>query len=1006
MCCGALSGINFVIKYRSMKIKHCILVLVVIICAGAAFAQDKGPEFLQKPTPWTDSLMAKLSLDERIGQLFMVAAYSNKDAAHERELKALIEKHHLGGLIFFQGGPLRQAHMYNRLQKAAKVPLWIGIDGEWGLAMRLDSTTRFPYQMALGAIRNDSLVQAMGAEIGRQCKRMGIQINFAPVVDVNNNPANPVIGFRSFGESRENVSLKAAAYMRGLQSQRVLANAKHFPGHGDTDADSHLALPVIRHDLKRLQSVELYPFAQLFSQQVASVMVAHLHIPALDSTPNMASTLSSKVVNGLLKNDMKFKGLVFTDALNMKGVSNFHAPGDVEWLALKAGNDVLLFAEDVPKAAARIKQAIASGEYSEEQLNKSVRKILQAKEWSGVHRNHQVAIKNLAEDLNTPYALHLKKKLAEAAITIVQNKNSALPLRDLAGREIAVVTIGGNGTVFKNRLAKYARFDAVECSAAPTTAEKKQVTEALSKKNTVIVNVEGTNNTPGKNFGLTTAAIELMESLCADRQVILVHMGNPYALAKLRNPGGFAAIVVGYQNEANLSRSAAEAIIGAIPVSGRLPVSISTYYPVFTGVEIASAGRMYHTTPLEFGLAQTAFDRIDSLAILGLKQKAYPGCQVLAAKDGKVVYNKSFGFQTYDDADPVRSTDIYDLASITKIAASTISLMKLQDMGKFSLDNTLGTYFPEIPEENPYKQLILRRIMAHVAGLPAWVPFYQATIVKGEPRWDVYSRSQSDIYSLRVAHGMYISKVVSDSLLYKILTTPLREDDSYKYSDVGYYFVREIIRRQSGESIDVFAEKNFYKPLGINTMGYHPLDRYPRERIMPTEYDNSFRKQLIRGDVHDPGAAMQGGVGGHAGLFSNAEDLAVLMQMLINGGTYGGERYLDAQTVKEYTDCQFCTSEVDENRRGAGFDKPFLREGPGPTCKCVTFDSFGHTGFTGTIVWADPVENIVYVFLSNRVYPTAENNKLAKLDIRTLIQAEIYKVLKPVQGSLGMKSNM
>ncbi len=989
-----------------MNIKQNFLTLVVIFCAIAAAAQDGKPEFLQKPSPWTDSLMAELSLDERIGQLFMVAAYSNKDVAHEKELQKLVENQHIGGLIFFQGGPVRQANIYNRLQKVAKVPLWVGIDGEWGLAMRLDSTIKFPYQMALGAIKNDSLIEAMGAEIGRQCRRLGIQINFAPVVDVNNNPANPVIGFRSFGESRENVALKSAAYVRGLQSQKVLANAKHFPGHGDTDTDSHLALPVIKHDLARLKSVELYPFAELFSKKLASVMVAHLHIPALDSTPNLASTLSPKVVNGLLKNEMRFQGLAFTDALNMKGVSSFYKPGEVDWLALKAGNDVLLFAEDVPKAVARIKAAIASGEYTEEKLNSSVRKILQAKEWNGVHRKRFVQMKNLYEDLNTPAALHLKKKLSEAAITIVKNKNAILPLRDLANREIAVVTIGGNGTVFKNRLAKHARFDASECSAAPTAAEIKQVKDVVAKKNTIIINVEGTNNTPGKNFGLTTAAIDLIESIAADKPVVLVHMGNPYALAKLKNPGNLSAIVVGYQNEGNLSRSAAEAIMGAIPVSGRLPVSIGNYYPALTGIEILLATRIYYSTPMEYGLASNAFDKVDSLAIYGLRQKAYPGCQILVAKGGKVIYNKTFGFQTYEDVDPVRTTDIYDLASITKIAASTISLMKLQDMGKFSLDNTLAQYFPEIPANSPYRPLVMRKIMAHVAGLPAWVPFYQATLSKGELRWDVYSRSQSDLYSLRVANRIYMNKTVSDSLFYKILETPLRPDEKYKYSDIGYYFVRDIIQRQSGDRIDAFAEKNFYMPLGLNTMGYLPLDRVDRERIIPTEYDKDFRKQLIRGDVHDPGAAMQGGVGGHAGLFSNAEDLAVLMQMLVNGGTYGGERYLKAETVEEYTNCQYCTSELDENRRGAGFDKPYLREGAGPTCKCVSFDSYGHTGFTGTMVWADPIEGIVYVFLSNRVYPTAENNKLSKLDIRARIQEEIYKVLKPNGLSMGIKASM
>jgi len=981
-----------------MKFHLTILTGFILIISSIVSAQKSvDPVFMKKSSPWTDSLMNKLSLDEKIGQLFMVAAYSNKDAVHENELLGLVKDHKIGGVIFFQGGPLREANIYNKLQNAAALPLWVGIDGEWGLSMRLDSTVKFPYQMALGAIANDSLIYAMGAEVARQCKRLGIHINFAPVVDVNNNPANPVIGFRSFGENKEWVTRKSLAYMKGMQDHGVLANAKHFPGHGDTDTDSHLALPVIRHSRQRLEQIELYPFRELFKQGLASVMVAHLSIPALDSTPNLASTLSPKIVNGILKKEMGFKGLVFTDALNMKGVANYYQPGEVDLMALKAGNDVLLFAEDVPKAIAKIRGAINAGTYTEAELNVSVRKILQAKEWLGLDKQRTVSLNNLSADLNTPAALHLKKKLSEAAITLVQNKNGIIPLKKLSERKIAVLTVGGNGTVFKNRLAKYCTFDAVESSAEPNVTEARKIRESLLNKSTIIVNIEGTNNRPGKNFGLSAAAIDLVESLAADREVILVLMGNPYALSKLKNPNRFAAIVVGYQDESALSRAAAEAVIGAIPVTGKLPVSVGKYFPAQTGISISDATRIYYGSPLDYGLAAKSFDRIDSIVIDGLRQKAYPGCQVLVAKGGKVIYNKNFGFHTYEDVDPVRSGDIYDLASVTKIVASTISLMKLQDMGKFSLDKNLGDYFPEIPDINPYRTLNMRRIMAHIAGLPAWVPFYQQTIVKGMPRWDVYSQSQSDVYALRVSHDMYINTAVSDSIMTKILASPLRPDTKYKYSDIGYFFVRDIIKRQSGLAINEFARKQFYAPLGLSTTGYLPLDRFSKERIIPTEYDTYFRKQLVHGDVHDPGAAMQGGVGGHAGVFSNAEDMAVIMQMLLNGGTYGGERYLNEETIDEYTRCQFCETELDDDRRGAGFDKPFLQEGPGPTCKCVSFDSFGHTGFTGTIVWADPVEDIVYVFLSNRVYPTAENNKLAKMDIRTRIQSEIYRVLRPVQ---------
>lgn len=967
--------------------------MILMALSANVAGQNKQPIFKNTTGQWADSVFKSMSLEEKIGQLFMVAAYSNKDAKHEQELENLIKKNHIGGLIFFQGGPERQAHMQNRLQAAAKTPLWIGVDAEWGLSMRLDSTITFPRQMTLGAIQNDSLIYAFGVQVAKEFKRIGAHINFAPAVDINNNSANPVIGSRSFGENKLWVTRKAAAYMEGMQNNGIMATAKHFPGHGDTDTDSHHTLPIIKHNRDRIINLELYPYTRLFDKGLSSVMVAHLSVKAFDTIPNHPSTLSPQIITDLLKNELGFKGIVFTDAMNMRGLADYLAPGEVDVKALQAGNDVLLFPMDVPKAVQKIKQAIADGEYSEDQLNESVKKILQAKEWAGLNAYKPVKTKNLISDLNTAEALHLKKKLCEAAITLVQNTNAVVPLKNLDERKITVLTIGGNGTVFKNRLAKYTTFNAIEASSTPTAAEMKAIREKLKGQNTLIVNIEGTNNRPGRNFGLSPAAISFAEALALDYETIFVHQGSPYSLEKMSYPERFAAILVSYQDDAYLSRAAAEALMGAIQVSGKLPVSIGHFFPAQTGVEIAEATRLKFTTPMDLGLKPDAFAKIDSMVMEGIKKRAYPGAQVLVAKNGKVVYNKAFGAHTYEDSEPVLITDIYDLASITKIAATTISLMKLDEEGKFDLDAPLHNYFPEIQMGSPYYNMIPRRMLAHVAGLTSWVPFYKATLINGEPKWEIYSKTKSDLYSRQVSERMFINYKYSDSLLVKLLETPLRSNNDYKYSDNAFYFMREIVKRQSGLRLDSFAFQNFYAPLGLSTMGFLPAERFPKDRLIPTEYDTYFRKELVHGFVHDPGAAMQGGVGGHAGLFSNAEDLAVLMQMLVNKGTYGGERYLKESTVEEYTRCQFCEDEKDVNRRGAGFDKPVIPPGPGPTCKCVDFESYGHTGFTGTITWADPVENIVYVFLSNRVYPTAENNRLARLDIRTNIQEEFYRVL-------------
>jgi beta-glucosidase-like glycosyl hydrolase/CubicO group peptidase (beta-lactamase class C family) len=975
------------------------LFVMFLLYTQAATCQDRLPVFYNTSGQWADSVLNSMSLDEKIGQLFMVAAYSNRNEAHVNELAKLIETYKIGGLIFFQGGPLRQAHMTNKLQAKSDIPLWIGMDLEWGLAMRLDSTIKYPRQMTLGALENDSLIYAMGYEIGRQCKRLGIHINFAPVVDINNNPKNPVINSRSFGQNKLWVTQKSLAYMQGMQDAGILANAKHFPGHGDTDMDSHKSLPTISHSVERLKEVELYPYSKLFKEGLASVMVAHLSVPALDSADNRASTLSPEIVTGLLKNEMGFKGLAFTDALNMKGVSKYYKPGELDLLAAQAGNDVLLFAEDVPKAMAAIKEAILKDEYSEESLNASVKKILLAKEWLGLTKTPRIETKNLYTDLNRPEALQIKKELSEASITLAKNDQGLVPFLDVEKDSYGLVTIGKNSDAFEDVLSKHLKFSQIDLASDIKSSEGLMVRDSLGKKSVLIILVEGTNNRPSKNFGLTDSAIQLIVERARDQKVVLVHMGSPYALEKIGSFKEIETVVIGFQDDPYLSAAAANALTGAIPANGRLPVSVGDWFSAQTGYETININRLEYPIP---GFDDDRFYAIDSIVKDGMKMRAYPGAQVLVAQHGKVLYNKSFGYHTYENTRKVENEDIYDIASITKVVASTLSLMKLQDEGKFDLDMPIGKYLEEIPKGNPYYQLTSREILAHVAGLKPWIPFYMETMDKGVPKWDIYSTEPTDQYTFEVVRKMYINKNFPDSIIHRIISEPLRKNKDYKYSDLGYYFMKEIIQRQSGMPLEEYVAAIFYEPMGLFRIGYLPLANFDKDEIVPTEYDTYFRNQLVHGYVHDPGAAMLGGVGGHAGVFSNAENLAAILQMLLNKGLYGGKRYLSKEVIEEYTACQYCEGdEEDEKRRGAGFDKPVMGDGPGPTCKCVSFDSFGHSGFTGTLAWADPQEEIVYIFLSNRVYPSAENNKLAKYDIRTKIQSEIYKVLATKPDSLS-----
>jgi beta-N-acetylhexosaminidase len=983
-----------------------VLVLLIFSCCFSVTGGDGDfelrkrkyrPEFLSANSEWVQKTFESMTLEQRIGQLFMVAAYSRDGLKHEEKLRTLVNDYHIGGLIFFQGGPLRQAFMCNRLQAASKVPMLIGMDAEWGLSMRLDSTQAFPRQMTLGAMESDTLVYEMGKEIARQFKRIGMHISFSPVVDVNNNPNNPVINSRSFGENRENVVRKSAAYMRGLQHAKILANAKHFPGHGDTDTDSHYALPVVKHNRNRLDSLELYPFRELFDRGLASTMVAHMYVPALDSSSQQASTLSKPIVTDLLRKEMGFEGLIITDALNMKGVSAQFKPGTAELNALLAGNDILLFAEDVPKAVALIKSAIDSSLISEEQINESCLRILQAKAWVGLDNYKPIKTKGLVADLNTKKGEAIRRKIIKSSMTLAVNRDRIIPLAIGRNAKISSIAVGAKaGNDFQKTMQRYAPVQLNVVQSDVTDIDIAFMKQQTADAAVVVISIHATSQKVAANFGLKEGAIKLIDSISALKPVVLVHFGNAYAMQRLNNPQLLHGLLLAWQDTEDTHGPAAQALFGGQKVNGTLPVSIGDFCQVGESSN-SRGGKLGYATPEEVGLNSVIMNqKIDSLAKWGIKEMAYPGCQIVVARKGQIVYSKTFGHQTYEGKVPVKESDIYDLASITKILASTASIMRLQDEGKFSLDKTLGDYLP-IESGSPYYAMPLRKVLAHQAGLLAWIPFYSKTLDKGVPRPEIYSKEFSEKYPIRVAEDLYITRQDSDSLLKRILATKLRsaeemKENEYLYSDLGYFFIREIVQRQSGMPLNEYAFKSFYEPMDLLTMGYLPREHFPLSRIIPTEYDTYFRKQLIHGDVHDPGAAMQGGVGGHAGLFSNATDVAAMMQMFINGGAYNGLQLLNPKTIEEYTRCQYCIHETDKTRRGAGFDKPVM-SGGGPTCKCVTFETFGHTGFTGTIAWADPEQELVYVFLSNRVYPTAENKKLANMNIRTKIQEAIYSAI-------------
>jgi beta-N-acetylhexosaminidase len=993
---------------KKKRMKKLIIYLGVFVFAGGLFGAGMAwnsrlkpvksiridtdtlpPFYYSKADKWVDSVFNSLTPDERTGQLFMVAAYSKTTAPNE-EIVSLIKNQKIGGLIFMQGGPGRQAILNNYYQNLSKVPMMIGIDGEWGLAMRLDSTMKYPWQMTLGAIRDNKLIYDMGIEIGKECKRMGIHVNFAPVVDVNVNIKNPVIGARSFGDNKYNVADKGIAYMLGMQSVGVLANAKHFPGHGDTDKDSHKSLPSILHDKDRLDSIELYPFKRLIAAGIGSMMVAHLYIPAYDATANTATTLSPAVVTDLLQNQLGFKGLIFTDALGMKGVSSFNEPGMVDMKALKAGNDVLLFSGNVPEAIKQINAAIERKEITREMVDEKCKKILRAKYWMGLNQNKLVSLKNLDTDLHTTKADLVNRKLIENSITLLNNVDSLIPLRRLDTLKIATLSIGDETkNMFQKRVDSYTTVDHFNIVEDLDQVLIDQLIVKLKPYNMVLVSIHKSNASPFKNYTITSQAKNIIEQLNASKTVIVSVFTNPYSLVDFKEGLKCKGLIMGYQNSDLAMDYTAQLIFGGIGAKGMLPVSLHFNYPYGFGLSTQPC-RLKYAPAEDVGMDSRQFYRIDDIVQKAIQDSVFPGCQILCARKGTVVYSKGFGYYTYAKKKTVDENSIFDVASITKTSTSLPTIMRMYDEGKIDLNKTFGEYLPELAGTDK-SGIVLIDQLTHQAGLKPWIPFYTSTLEADLSfKKEYYDTAYSTNYPFKVADHLFAKKGIEQFMFNENLATPLTGNKKYKYSDLGFYFWLRIVEKFYGMKLDQFCQENFFSKLGCTTTMFNPLNKFPKDRIIPTEDDKIFRKQVIQGYVHDQGAAMVGGVAGHAGLFTTANDLAKLYQMFLNNGTYGGERYIKESTVKEFTRCQFCDN---GNRRGIGWDKPNPNGDGGTACNTVSLASFGHAGFTGCLVWVDPKQELVYVFFSNRTYPDAENKKLITEGQRASVQQVFYDAI-------------
>ena len=991
-----------------MNIKKRLLgCFVLALSVAQCFAQDAESR-------WVDSVYNSLTLEQRVGQLICMRA-NQPDKPFYEDVAKYIKKYNIGGVCFFRADAEAQVKKTNEWQALAQTPLMVSIDAEWGLAMRVNKTLAYPYQMTLGAVADDQLIYEMGQQVAEQCQRMGIHVNFAPVVDVNSNAANPVIGMRSFGENPENVGNKGVAYAMGMQSKGLITSMKHFPGHGNTSTDSHLTLPTVTRTMDEVRDIELAPFRKMIEGGVNGAMVGHLYFPAIEKVKNTSSSLSYGVVTDLLKEEMGFEGLIFTDGLDMKGVSEKVRNDSVPYVAFMAGNDVLILPHDVPFAIKTIKAAAERDPVAEARLEESCKKILRYKYRAGLNNYKALSTENLMTDLKKKSYIELRQQLYDEAITMLRNENQVIPLAN--NKKIAVVTIGNTKNDVNSGLVERGfsttSFVVEKDKIASKSAEWLKKLEAYDL---VVVSIEKTTMFANKNYGINDATVNFFNRLVAQNDVILNLFACPYALDMFRINNSVKAVVVGYQDEVPAVDAVVRLLAGELEPHGTLPVSVSKF-KCGEGIVIGTPVKPKYTLPFkeepvksepmkgqlmqnepvesvpDVTLPVSKMDekyarRLDSVAKAGIKGKAYPGCQIVAMKDGHVVYDTCFGTFTYGGGHRVQPDDMYDIASCTKIFASTLAIMKLYDDGLIDLNKTLADFFPYL-KGKAHGKLKLIDIMTHQAGLKAWIPFYKVTVNEDGPMAEFYSNQMDKNHNVRVAENLYLINDYADRIFDSVAKTPLGKK-KYLYSDMGFYYMPKIVKQLTNQNIEEYLNEKFYRPMNLSHICYQPLNHFTREQIAPTENDTVFRMQLVWGDVHDQAAAMFGGVAGHAGLFANAHDLAVLMQMFLDEGTYNGVQYLKPETVRYFTRAPYSSS--NDNRRGIGFDKlPVNKKGSSTASKSGSMKGYGHTGFTGTFVWADPENKTVIVFLSNRVHPFPDPNKLARQGIRTTLHDILYE---------------
>ena len=941
-------------RQQSVRFHIALPLALVLSLVMACSSQSIRKSASVDRTAWVDSILVGMSMDQKVGQLFVVQAqgllYNEADSEY-LTLVELVERFEIGGFMFWRGNPTAQALLTNDLQKRSRIPLLIAQDMEWGAGMRLSETTTFPRAMALGAARRPELVRAMGRAVAREARAIGVHMNYAPVADVNNNPDNPVINVRSFGEHPDLVGDMTAAYILGMKEGGLLSAVKHFPGHGDTDVDSHSGLPILTLGRARLDSLELLPFIRSIEAGADAIMVAHVALPEIEHGETVAATLSKPIITGILRQDLRFDGLVITDAMRMEAIVDEFGAGEAAVRAVEAGIDLILMSNDFYAARRAVLQAVDSGRISEETIDLAVRHVLRAKFQAGLHAYVPIDLASLRDDVGDPVFEALAGEIGRSAVTLLSNENGLIPIRDRRQRILEVTISDGSdvdrGMSFNRMLRSQTPEAFVEHRLIDRRSSRDDISDALDIANSfdlILVQAYITVRTGSGFISLLGREAEFLDRLVRkDPPSIVVSFGSPYIVAGFRRPDAYIAAYDG--SEATI-RAVADGLFGGIGFRGRLPVKIPTQYSfgdgIMTTAEVLRLGR-----PEDVGMSSSLLSRLDTLIWHAVEDSAFPGAAVVAGRSGVIVKNEGYGYFTYDSDRKTTTRSLFDLASLTKVVATTPAIMLLYERGQIDLDEPLATYLPEFGQAGK-ESVTVRQILTHTSGLKPFYSFEQMGLITRDEIIDFIAR---------------------DSLIYA-------PDSLHRYSDLGMIMLAVTVERITGQTLGDFLTENLYEPLGMFSTGFRPaggLGTSPD--VVPTEIDTAFRGGLVQGEVHDERAWMLGGTAGHAGLFSTAEDLARYAAMYLNRGLYNGRRFFKPETIALFT-TRFENSL--DHTRALGWDTKSMT---GYSSAGSRFGprSFGHTGFTGTSLWIDPDAELFVILLTNRVYPTRSNNKLGPI---------------------------